>query len=426
MKLLESLRIALRSIGANKMRSALTMLGMIIGVGAVIALMSIGQGAQAQISSQIRGIGTNLLFISPGAQQQGGVRQASGTQPTLTYEDAVALSDGDAFPEIALVAPEQAQPFQVIAGGQNTNTRVSGTTPEYQDVRNFHVAVGDFIDKSQVDASSNVAVLGSSTAATLFQGGDPIGQTIAVATNQPGAGGGQRRVNLRVIGVMETKGSGSFGSQDDLVLVPITTFQKKISRDRTARGAQNVSQIYVSLVDESKSTRDAAVEDIGAALRQRHRANQDDFTIRSQEDLLQAANQVTGIFTVFLGGVAGISLVVGGIGIMNIMIVSVTERTREIGIRKAVGAKRRDILLQFLVESLAVSVIGGGVGIAIGMGLSFLISQLQFSGQRLPAVVTPDSVILAFGVSAAIGLFFGIYPAARAARLHPIDALRYE
>jgi putative ABC transport system permease protein len=427
MKLLESLRIALRSIGANKMRSALTMLGMIIGVGAVIALMSIGQGAQAQISSQIRGFGTNLLFISPGAQQQGGVRQAAGSQPTLTYEDAIALSDPDVFPEIALVAPEQAQPFQVIAGGQNTNTRVTGTTPEYQEVRNFHVAVGDFIESSQIDAASNVAVLGSSTAKTLFHDGDPIGQTIAVATNQQGAGGaGQRRVNLRVIGIMETKGSGSFGSQDEVVLVPLTTFQKKISRERTSRGAQNVSQIYVSLIDETKPTRDAAVDGIGQALRERHRANQDDFTIRSQEDLLQAANQVTGIFTVFLGGVAGISLVVGGIGIMNIMIVSVTERTREIGIRKAVGAKRRDILLQFLVESLAVSIIGGGVGIAIGMGLSYLFSQVQFSGQSLPAVVTADSVILAFGVSAAIGLFFGIYPAVRAARLNPIDALRYE
>jgi putative ABC transport system permease protein len=419
MKLLESLRIALRSIGANKMRSALTMLGMIIGVGAVVGLMSIGQGAQAQISNQIRGIGTNLLFISPGAQQQGGVRQATGTQPTLTYEDAEALADPSAFPEVSMVAAEQTQPFQAIAGGQNVFVRVTGTTPEYQDVRNFRVAVGDFFDRAQVDAASTVAVLGSTTARNLFGDGDPIGQTLAVAA-------GQRRVNLRVIGVMESKGAQAFGNQDDVIFVPITTLQRKISLQRTARGTQNVSQIYVSLADESKATRDSAVDRIATALRERHRVVQDDFTIRSQEDILQTANQITGVFTLFLGAVAGISLVVGGIGIMNIMIVSVTERTREIGIRKAVGAKRRHILLQFLVEALAVSLIGGAVGVALGMGIAFLVSQAQVNGQNLPAVVTPDAVALAFGVSAAIGLFFGIYPAVRAARLHPIDALRYE
>jgi putative ABC transport system permease protein len=419
MKLFESLRIALRSIGANKLRSALTMLGMIIGVGAVVALMAIGQGAQASITSQIQGIGSNLLFISPGAQQQGGVSQAAGTRPTLTYQDAVAIAGSDAAPEIAGVAPEDSTGIQVIVNGQNVRTRLTGTTPDYQEVRNFHVASGDFFDQSQLDSAASVAVLGSNVTQNLFGDGDPIGQTIAVST-------GGRRVNLRILGVMESKGSQALGNQDDAVFVPLTTLQRKIEVSRTATGSQNVQQINVSLVDDKKATRDAAVAAIGDLLRQRHRVNQDDFTIRSQEDLLQTANQVTGVLTIFLGGVAGISLVVGGIGIMNIMIVSVTERTREIGIRKAVGAKRLDILLQFMVEALVLSLIGGGAGVAMGMGIARLVGLARFNGSAINALVTPGSILLAFGVSAAIGLFFGIYPAMRASRLHPIDALRYE
>jgi putative ABC transport system permease protein len=416
--LIESLRIALRSIGSNKMRASLTMLGMIIGVGSVVALMAFGQGTQASITNQIRGIGSNVLFISPGAQQQGGVRQAAGTQATLTCQDAEALSEA-ALPEVAGVAPEQSTNAQVIVGGQNTSTRVTGTTPDYELVRNFHVATGEFITPEYLDAAAAVAVLGSTTASNLFGDGDPIGQTIAVSS-------GGRRVNLRVIGVMESKGAQSFGNQDDVVFVPITTLQRKIAVNRNPTGTQSVNQISVSLVDDKTATRDNAVAAIGDLLRQRHRATQDDFTVRSQEDLLQTATQITGTLTLFLGAIAGISLVVGGIGIMNIMIVSVTERTREIGIRKAVGAKRFDILLQFLVEALVVSLMGGGIGAALGVGLAKLAGLANLNGQSLTTLVTPSSLVLAFSVSAAIGLFFGVYPAVRASRLRPIDALRYE
>jgi putative ABC transport system permease protein len=418
MKLFESLRIALRSIGSNKMRAALTMLGMIIGVGSVVALMAFGQGTQASITSQIRSIGSNVLFISPGAQQQGGVRQAAGSQPTLTYQDAQALAEAG-FPEVAGVSPEQSTNAQVIVAGQNTSTRITGTTPDYQIVRNFHVASGDFISQDNLDSNAAVAVLGSTTANNLFGDGDPIGQTIAVSS-------GGRRINLKVIGVMESKGSQASGNQDDVVFVPITTLQKKIAVSRNASGTQSVNQINVSLVDDKTATRDSAVAEIGDLLRQRHKVTQDDFTVRSQEDLLQTATQVTGTLTLFLGAIAGISLVVGGIGIMNIMIVSVTERTREIGIRKAVGAKRFDILLQFLVEALVVSLMGGGIGAGIGVGLAKLAGIANFNGQTFTTLVTPSSLILAFSVSAAIGLFFGVYPAVRASRLNPIDALRYE
>jgi len=413
MNLLESLRVALRALMANKLRSALTMLGMIIGVGAVIALMSVGNGAQAKITSQIQGMGTNLLFITPGAVQEGGVRQAQGTRPTLTYEDAQAIADPVNVPAVSAVAPEAQSFSQVVAGPQNTMTRIVGVTPDYEQVRNFHVATGDFISKEQLDARSNVAVLGSNVASDLFGDMDPIGQTIRINT-----------VNFRVIGVLETKGAQAMGNQDDLIAVPLTTLLQKLNRQRTASGGQNVSTIYVQVTDE-KLMNDA-VQQIGDLLRQRHRVAQDDFTIRSQEDLLSTASQITGIMTILLGSIAGISLVVGGIGIMNIMLVSVTERTREIGIRKAVGAKRKDILIQFLIEATVVSLVGGAVGLLLGTGLSTLIGRIDMGGQNIPTVVTLDAVALAVGVSAAIGIFFGIYPATRAASLNPIEALRYE
>ncbi|MBI4321212.1 MAG: ABC transporter permease [Chloroflexi bacterium] len=413
MNLGESIRIALRALAANKLRSALTMLGMIIGVGAVIALMSVGKGAQAMVTSQIQGMGTNLLFVSPGNQQQGGIRQGQGTAPTLTLEDAEALADPVNVPAISAVAPESMMGAQVVAGPQNTRTRVTGTTPSFEDVRNFHVAEGEFISKQHLDARSAVAVLGSNVAADLFGGMDPIGQTVRI-----------NQVNFRVIGVMESKGSQSMGNQDDQIIVPLTTLQQKLNRQRTARGGQNVNTIYVQVADEELM--DDAVEQIGELLRQRHRVAQDDFTIRSQQDLLATATQITGIMTILLGSIAGISLVVGGIGIMNIMLVSVTERTREIGIRKAVGAKKRDILMQFLIEATVVSLVGGAIGLLLGVGLSTLISQINLGGQRMNTMISPDAVVLAVGVSAAIGIFFGIYPATRAARLHPIEALRYE
>ncbi len=413
MNLLESLRVALRALTANKLRSALTMLGMIIGVGAVIALMSVGKGAQAMITSQIQGMGTNLLFVTPGNQSQAGVKQGQGSAPTLTLEDADALGDPANVPAAAAVAPESQSFSQVIAGPQNTMTRIVGVTPAYEDVRNFHVAEGEFISKQNLDGRSNVAVLGSNVALDLFGDMDAIGQNIRI-----------NRVNFRVVGVLESKGSQAMGNQDDLILVPLTTLLQKLNRQRNVRGAPNVNTIYVQVSDD-KLMNDA-VEQIGAVLRQRHRTAQDDFTVRSQDDLLSMAGQITGIMTLLLGSIAGISLVVGGIGIMNIMLVSVTERTREIGIRKAVGAKRRDILIQFLIEATVVSLLGGAIGLLLGTGLSELIGRIDLGGQTIPTVVSADAVVLAVGVSGAIGIFFGIYPATRAASLNPIEALRYE
>ena len=413
MNLLESLRVALRALTANKLRSALTMLGMIIGVGAVIALMSVGKGAQAMITSQIQGMGTNLLFVTPGNQSQAGVKQGQGSAPTLTLEDADALGDPANVPAATAVAPESQSFSQVIAGPQNTMTRIVGVTPAYEDVRNFHVAEGEFISKQNLDGRSNVAVLGSNVALDLFGDMDAIGQNIRI-----------NRVNFRVVGVLESKGSQAMGNQDDLILVPLTTLLQKLNRQRNVRGAPNVNTIYVQVSDD-KLMNDA-VEQIGAVLRQRHRTAQDDFTVRSQDDLLSMAGQITGIMTLLLGSIAGISLVVGGIGIMNIMLVSVTERTREIGIRKAVGAKRRDILIQFLIEATVVSLLGGAIGLLLGTGLSELIGRIDLGGQTIPTVVSADAVVLAVGVSGAIGIFFGIYPATRAASLNPIEALRYE
>ncbi len=417
MNLSESIRVALGSLAANKLRSALTMLGMIIGVGAVIALMSIGRGAQATITNQIKSMGTNLLFVTPGAiRAEGGVRTAQGQAPTLTYEDAEAMAT---IPEVAAAAPEQTLGGQIIVGANNMFARIVGVTPEYEPVRNFRVAEGEFITKQYVDAKSLVVVLGSNVAQTLFPDESPIDQTVNIAM-------GNRRLRFRVIGVLESKGAQAMGNQDDQVLVPITTLQQRLTMQRTVRGGYNVSMINVQVVSEDPAVMKAAVENIGNLLRERHRVFEDDFTIRSQEDMLATANQIMGVMTMLLGSIAGISLVVGGIGIMNIMLVSVTERTREIGIRKAVGAKRRDILVQFLVESIAVSVVGGGIGMMLGAGLGALISSIDLGGQKLQTVISADAVILAFGVSAAIGIFFGIYPATRAARLNPIDALRYE
>ena len=417
MNLQVSLRIALRALGANKLRAGLTMLGMIIGVGAVIAMVSIGNGAQQSVTSQIQSMGTNLLFIRAGAAQSSGVASSQGTRPTLTYDDALAIA-GSADLPIAGVAPEQSPFAQVLANGTNVNPRVLGTTPDYSSVRNAKVARGEFVTRESVDARSLVAVLGSTVATNLFGDGDPVGQTIKVSVQ------GRAGVNFRVIGVLEAKGGTGMGSQDDQIIIPLTTMMQRINASRTAQGGQNVSTINVQVASQDRI--EAATAAIGDLLRARHRVNEDDFTIQSQADTLAAMTQVTGVMTLLLGAIAGISLVVGGIGIMNIMLVSVTERTREIGIRKAVGAKRQDILLQFLVESMIVSVLGGGIGVAIGAGVSRLISGISFSGSTITASVTPDSVLLAFGVSAAIGVFFGIYPAMRAASLHPIQALRYE
>jgi len=411
MDIMQSVRIALQSLGANKLRSGLTMLGIIIGVMAVIAMLSIGRGAQATITSQIQAIGTNLLFIRPGSTQQGGVRTAEGSAATLTREDAEALQG---LPNVLGIAPQVEGFGQIAYLGNNTNARVVGVTPEYLDTMNVTLASGDFIAATNVSANSTVAVLGAQVAQDLFDGVDPIGQMIRI-NNQ----------NFRVIGVMEPRGGTGFMNADMQVFVPITTASTRLfGRDRF-RGGNNVSLINVKISDPS--VQNSVVEDIGAILRERHRVLfQDDFTIQSQQDILNTAAQVTGTLTIFLGGIAAISLVVGGIGIMNIMLVSVTERTREIGIRKAVGARRRDILAQFLTEAVVLSLSGGAIGIILGAVIARLISGFSVGSATLNTVVDPDSILLAVLFSMGVGLFFGIYPANRAAQLHPIDALRYE
>ncbi|MDY6877837.1 MAG: ABC transporter permease [Chloroflexota bacterium] len=417
--LLESLRVALGGLVVNKMRSGLTMLGVIIGVGAVIALMSVGEGAQVSITDQITSVGTNLLTVMPGPARFGPVQGATGSAATLTYDDAEALSDPHNVPDAVVVAPVYSKSTQVIFGDANINSSVLGTTDAYQSAQNLEVASGRFIEQKDVDKRANVAVLGHQAAQDLFGGFDPIGQKIKVALS--GENGG--RVSLTVIGVLEEKGGSAMGSADDAVFVPISTAQTKIFDGRNARGELLVTQVNVVAASEDHT---AAVEDqINALLRGRHGLGLDedaDFRVMNQADMLEMANEITGILTVFLGAIAGISLLVGGIGIMNIMLVSVTERTREIGIRKAVGARKADILTQFLMEAVVLSLLGGLIGILLGVGLGKLVDMTGV----MTSVVTLDSVLMAVGFSLAVGLFFGIYPANQAAGLNPIEALRYE
>jgi putative ABC transport system permease protein len=413
MNVVESIKVALMNVSGNKLRSALTMLGIIIGVAAVIALMGIGQGAQQAIDSQIQGIGTNLLFVSPGSADVGGVQGGAGTSQTLTYDDALALLDPQNAPAVAAVAPEVRGFGQAVYQGNNVNTQIVGVTPAYEDVRNFHVQSGEFINQANVESRSLVAVIGANVADALYNGADPVGQTVRV-----------NNIPFRVIGVLEQKGGGGFGNQDDQIVVPITTALARLQRGNF-RGANVVSMINVQVVDQSQL--DAATQQIGDILRQRHHIRyQDDFTIRSQQDLLATANQVTGVLTVFLGGIAAISLLVGGIGIMNIMLVSVTERTREIGIRKAVGATRQDILRQFLTESTILSLLGGVLGVLLGVGIARAISLVPLQTVQLHPAISASSIILATVFAVAVGLFFGIYPAYRASALNPIDALHAE
>ncbi len=411
MNLSESFRIAMRSLASNKMRSGLTMLGIIIGVMAVIAMLSIGRGAQAAITNQINSIGTNLLFVRPGATQDSGVKTAQGSAQTLTLEDANAL-EGTA--NVVAIAPEVDSFGQVAYLGNNANGRVIGVTPDYPNALNANVADGEFVSSSQVTGRSAVVVLGSQIAQDLFDTASPVGQSIRI--------NGQ---SFRVIGVMESKGGTGFMNTDTQLYVPITTAMSRLARGGQFRGGNSVNTINIKITDPT--AQDQVVQDVSAVLRDRHHTQfQDDFQIQSQQDILNTANQVTGILTLFLGGVAAISLIVGGIGIMNIMLVSVTERTREIGIRKAVGARPRDILAQFLTEATILSLSGGLIGILLGMVIARLISGFNMGATTLNTVVDPDSVLLAVLFSAGVGLFFGSYPASRAAHLHPIEALRYE
>jgi len=414
MKLDESLRIALRALSANKMRAVLTMLGIIIGVGAVIALMSVGEGVENFVTGQFEGLGSNLIFVVPGTFDQNVDRQPRPAN--LTYKDALAIADPLAVQDVAAVAPEVERTLLVVRGKKQSFTSVGGVTPEYQVVRNFYVAEGEFITPEAINGRSRVAVLGQSVAERLFpDGGYPIGQEIRIGN-----------VPFRVVGVMEEKARSQFNDQNDVVFVPITTALYRLYRNRDSRGDYRISAAYVQVVDDQKETLDAVIAQIEELLRQRHRvtfADDDDFTVFAQADVVSIAQDVTQVLTIFLGAIAAISLLVGGIGIMNIMLVSVTERTREIGIRKAVGAKRRDVLIQFLIEAMVLSLIGGFIGIALGFVGSRIIASLT---ENITPLVSLQTVLLATGFAAAVGLFFGIYPATRAAALNPIDALRYE
>jgi len=425
MSIIDTIRSAFAALTANKLRSSLTMLGIIIGVSAVITLMAVGQGSQKGVTERIRGLGSNLLFIRPGQSQASNVQAAvyGGQALTLVDTDAYAINDPEQFPYVEGVAPQVDFEAQLIAGGQNTSTTIIGTTPDYQYVRDFYVARGQFITDDDITRKGLVAVLGYRVAETLFDDRDPIGKSVRLAVGP----GGMVTFNFRVLGVMEPKGATATGDEDDLMFIPLPTMQARIPFLRHPQGLSNVFQISVKVSDRGEF--DRAEREIGALLRERHNVAKDDFEILTQTDVanLEAAEtEISQTLWAAMAAIAGISLVVGGIGIMNIMLVSVTERIREIGIRKAVGATRGDILLQFLVEALTVTMAGGGIGVVLGVTLSTLADGRTILEQSIQAEVSAVAIILAFGVSAVIGLFFGIYPAYNASRLNPIEALRHE
>jgi len=415
-KLIDSLVTALKSLAANKLRSALTMLGIIIGVTAVIGLMSVGRGTQARVTSAFEQLGTNAIYIIPSSPGEMGLAGLGGSAPTLSLDDAEALANPAYVPSAVAVVPISGNYTEVIADGESITTSVTGTTSEYMEALNYSLASGQFISQRNVSHRDMVAVLGDKVATDLFGSDDPLGQKVKIKGRQ-----------FTVIGVLEAKGGAFMGvSQDELLLVPITTFQTKLFTQRTAGGEDAVQAIVVQV--SSAEAIDGTMYEIEDVLRQRHRlaaGEENDFAVISQEQIVAQLQGIIGVFTIVLGAIAGISLLVGGIGIMNIMLVSVTERTREIGIRKAVGAKRRDILTQFLLEAAMLSSVGGGIGIAGGLVASRLVSRINIGGEAIPSVVSPDIIILAVSVSVFIGLVSGIYPALRAARLNPIDALHY-
>jgi putative ABC transport system permease protein len=415
MTVITILRTALSSLGANKLRAGLTLLGIVIGVAAVISLMAIGRGVQQTITEQIQSLGTNLLFVRPGESSSRGFGGGQGSAATLTIDDAYALKDSPFAPSVSAVAPEMSTSAQLVVGRKNTSSTVIGVTPEYEYVRNFPVELGQFIDAGHVESNAMVAVLGSSVAQDLYGFRSPIGQNVRI--------NGRR---FEVIGVLEEKGGSSFFSFDDRVMIPITTAYYRLSSQRTTQGSISVQTINVQMEDVNQI--DAALGEVATVLRLRHRlTGDDDFTVTNQQETIEVLQEATNAFVFFLGAIAGISLLVGGIGIMNIMLVSVTERTREIGIRKAMGAKRRDIMLQFVSEATLLSIGGGATGVFLGWVLIVSINGKAVIGD-IPSQTSfsLDIALLALAVSAGIGLFFGIYPAMRAARLHPIEALRYE
>ncbi len=408
MKLYESIRLALRALAANKLRAILTMLGIIIGVGAVITLLSVGQGVQAYITQQFQSIGTNIFFVIPGSFQQELDKPAY-----LTLRDAQALADPAQAPDVLRVAPTVNGGSRVTVPGEEKNTEVNGVPPNYTTVRDWQPAIGSFFTPIDEESGARVAVLGKIVAEALFPNSPfPIGEIVRIDG-----------VPFRVIGVMEERGGSGFRSEDDAVFVPLSTALSRLYPRRTNRGEPRLSLIYVQAVDEDRM--DAAITEVSQILRLRHRiepGEPDDFSIISQSDLIGTFEQITSVITVFLGAIAGISLLVGGIGIMNIMLASVTERTREIGIRRAIGAKRRQIIGQFLIETVVLSSIGGLIGIVLGL----LIPRIISLATGMPTVVPAYGVVLSLCISLAVGIVFGLYPAKRAASLDPIVALRHE
>ena len=398
-------RIALRALKRNKLRSFLTMLGIIIGVGAVIAMVAIGEGAKALVRSQIASLGTNVLVVIPGTLTQGGARTGFGGVRTLMDSDARAIMEE--VPSVTLASPTMRQVNQVVAGNLNWSTVIQGVAPEFQQIRDWQVEDGRFINQADVGNAAKVALIGQTVASVLFGNEDPIDGVIRI-----------KKIPFRVIGVLGAKGQTGHGTdQDDVVMIPYTTMQKRVM------AITHVQSIVVSAVSAEKTQE--AQQQMTALLRQRHRIQpdqDDDFFIRNLSDIAEAAQNSARVMAILLGSIASVSLLVGGIGIMNIMLVSVTERTREIGIRMAVGARKKDIMLQFIVEAVVMAAIGGALGTLAGVGSSGLISRMM----EWPVLIRPDIIALALLVSGGVGVFFGFYPAQKAANLDPIEALRYE
>ena len=404
MSLLMTLRIAIKALNRNKMRTILTMLGMIIGVGAVITMVALGTGARTTIEERVKSAGTNMIMISAGNFSQGGVRMGQGSSTRLTLEDAKAVRN---VPGVQYVSPGVSTRTQLISGNQNWGTRVEGTDIDLPLIRSWSMKYGSFFSALDVTSAAKVAVLGSLVSEQLYGADvDPTGQILRV-----------RNVPVRIVGVLASKGQSSMGTdQDDTILMPYATVQKKLL------GIQHINNITASAYRADQV--EAVVEAIAAELRVAHEiipGDPDDFMVRSLEEMASVRTESLRTMTTLLAAIAGVSLLVGGIGIMNIMLVSVTERTREIGLRMAIGARGRDVLMQFLVEAMVLSLSGGAIGIAVGVTLSYVVADVM----QWSAVVTPQAVMLSFGVVAGIGVFFGFYPARKAASLNPIDALRY-
>jgi len=415
---IDLIQTALVALSTNKLRTGLTVLGIVIGVGAVIALMAAGQGAEQGVTKQVRGLGSNLLIIEPTQTQQGGpVRM---TASTLTAQDANAIRDTKSFPYVGGVVAQYTLNLesQVLGNGRNTTASMTATQPDFEYVRSYNVAAGRFFTDDDMNRKTTNVVLGAQVAKVLYDTPeDAVGKDVRLSF-------GPFSLSLSVIGVMEERGASGGGSDDTQILLPLTTFLARVPFARTATGSSSVQQIVVKVTEGNKLAQ--TQEDIRQLLIERH-DSKEDFTVKTQNDLLSTANKVSRTLTILLGAIAGISLVVGGIGIMNIMLVSVTERTREIGIRKAVGASRGDILMQFIIEAVIVTLAGGVIGVLAGVVAARIANGQDFgTGSPVTTVITPWSIFAAFGVSVVTGLFFGIYPAFRASRLDPIEALRAE